>query len=209
MTIVNIIVLLLTGLSALAALFFLVRGLRARGSQPQKPYGVARQEARQDMQVNFLRAGFMLIVTLILLGVYGLVPGDGAVEAIETPTSVDQSDQSVTNTPVETLEATPTTAPATPTPVPTDVAVTTTITPTASIVAATDTPTVPTAVVNSPNGLWLREAPGGTQEVELIAHETELELLPGRETVDDLEWQQVRTPADNEGWVAAEFLDYP
>jgi SH3-like domain-containing protein len=64
------------------------------------------------------------------------------------------------------------------------------------------------AVVNSPNGLWLREAPGGSQQVELIAHETTLELLPDRQTVDDLEWQQVRTPAGNEGWVAAEFLIY-
>jgi SH3-like domain-containing protein len=35
-----------------------------------------------------------------------------------------------------------------------------------------------------------------------------LELLPDRQTVDDLEWQQVRTPAGNEGWVAAEFLIY-
>ena len=27
-------------------------------------------------------------------------------------------------------------------------------------------------------------------------------LLPGRETVDDLEWQQVRSPSGLEGWVA-------
>jgi hypothetical protein len=44
--------------------------------------------------------------------------------------------------------------------------------------------------------------------VELIAHQTELELLQGRETADDIDWQQVRTPAGNEGWVAAEFLVY-
>jgi hypothetical protein len=73
-------------------------------------------------------------------------------------------------------------------------------------VVATETRVLSSAIVNSPNGLWLREAPGGTQEVELIAHETALELLQGLETADDIEWQQVRTPAGNEGWVAAEFL---
>jgi hypothetical protein len=67
---------------------------------------------------------------------------------------------------------------------------------------------VDTAVVNSPNGLWLREAPGGTQEVELIPDGTVLILLPGLETVDGTEWQQVRTPAGNEGWVAVEFIIY-
>lgn len=209
MTIVNIVVLILAILSALTALFFFVRGLRTRGTQPRQPYGVAKQEARQDMQVNFLRAGFMLFITLILLGVYGLVPGDGAVNDLVTPTSTAQGEQAVTNTPVEALEATATSEPTTPTPLPTEAIPTTTITPTLTLVAATETPDVPTAVVNSPNGLWLREAPGGTQEVELIAHETDLELLTGRETIDDLEWQQVRTPTGNEGWVAAEFLTYP
>ena len=60
--------------------------------------------------------------------------------------------------------------------------------------------------MSSPNGLYLREAPGGSQELELIADGTELILLDGSETVDDLEWRQVRTPAGNEGWVAADFI---
>jgi SH3-like domain-containing protein len=35
-----------------------------------------------------------------------------------------------------------------------------------------------------------------------------LTLLPGRETVNGTEWQQVRAPSGNEGWVAVEFLNY-
>jgi hypothetical protein len=67
---------------------------------------------------------------------------------------------------------------------------------------------VDTAVVNSPNGLYLREAPGGTQEVELIPDGTILIVLEGREVVDGLEWQQVQTPAGNVGWVAVDFIIY-
>jgi hypothetical protein len=54
--------------------------------------------------------------------------------------------------------------------------------------------------------LYLREAPGGSQELELIADGTELILLEGGETVDDLLWRRVLTPAGNEGWVAADFI---
>jgi SH3-like domain-containing protein len=67
---------------------------------------------------------------------------------------------------------------------------------------------VATALVNSPNGLWLRESPGGTQEVELIPDGSVLILLPGREVANDSEWQQVRTQAGNEGWVAVDFIIY-
>jgi hypothetical protein len=35
-----------------------------------------------------------------------------------------------------------------------------------------------------------------------------LTVLAGREVVDGFEWQQVRTPAGNEGWVAVEFIVY-
>ena len=208
MTAVNIVVLSLTGICALATLFFVLRGLQARFAHSRHPYGVARQETRHDMQVNFLRAGFMLIITLILLGVYGLIPADGTVEATQTPSSTARPTQGVTATAIEETAAPPSPTPGSPTASATDLTVTQTPTPTVTL-AASGTPAALTAVVNSPNGLWLREEPGGTQEVELIAHEAELELLSGRETVDDLDWQQVRTQAGNEGWVAAEFLIYP
>jgi hypothetical protein len=54
----------------------------------------------------------------------------------------------------------------------------------------------------------LREAPGGTEELELIPDGTELFLEDGLEAVDDLEWQLVTTPSNNLGWVAIEFIIY-
>ena len=208
MTIANVVILSLAGICALAALFFLARGIRARLSRSQQPYGVAQQEARHDMQVDLLRAGFMLIITLILLGIYGLVPGKRLDDTPSPPTSEIVTIAATSATVEDAIENTATPPPATVTPSQTALAATATPTATATL-EATSTPTVAVAIVNSPNGLWLREAPGGTQEVELIAHETELELLPGRQTAEDLEWQQVRTPNGNEGWVAVDFLIFP
>jgi hypothetical protein len=69
---------------------------------------------------------------------------------------------------------------------------------------------VPTiGIINSEVGLYLREAPGGTQEIELLPFGASVTLMAGRETAaDGSEWQQVRTAAGNEGWVAAQFLIY-
>ena len=208
MTIANVVILSLAGICELVALFFLVRGIRARLSRTQQPYGVAQQEARHDMQVNLLRAGFMLMITLILLGIYGLISGERREDASSPPTPEIAVTAATRATVDSAIEDTVTPPPTTPTPSQTVLTATTMPTATATT-EATSTPTVAVAVVNSPNGLWLREAPGGTQEVELIAHETELELLPGRQTAEDLDWQQVRTPTGNEGWVAADFLDFP
>jgi hypothetical protein len=79
----------------------------------------------------------------------------------------------------------------------------------AATATATITPTPePSAIVTAPAGLYLRDVPGGTAELELLGEGTVLVLLPGRQTVDDLDWQEVRTPSGLEGWVAADFLDY-
>jgi hypothetical protein len=67
---------------------------------------------------------------------------------------------------------------------------------------------VPTAIVDSEVGLYLRDAPGGTEEVELLPNGTVLILLDGQETVDGEEWQEVRAPSGNEGWVAVAFIEY-
>ncbi|MFN2188589.1 MAG: SH3 domain-containing protein, partial [Candidatus Promineifilaceae bacterium] len=75
----------------------------------------------------------------------------------------------------------------------------------------TATPTTPSNVawVNSVNGLWLREEPSiEGQEIELIPNETMLILLRGKEPPDLPEWQQVRVPSGNEGWVFIEYLLY-
>lgn len=212
MTVVNIVVLSLTGLCALGALFFVLRGVQTRLAQSRQPYGVARQETRHAMQVSFLRAGFLFIVMLILLGVYGLIPGDETVDDASAPTPTARPAQTIDTPTIQVTTVPPSPAPSSPTPESTDIVATQTPTPTITI-TITITPPTPatplTATVNSPNGLWLRDRPGGTLEVELIAHLAELTLLDGRETVDDLEWQQVRTAAGNEGWVAAEFLVLP
>jgi hypothetical protein len=76
---------------------------------------------------------------------------------------------------------------------------------------ATDTPTAEpvTATVISEAGVWLRAIPGTEgEQLEWVLEGTTLTLLPGLETADDLEWQQVRTPAGNEGWVAVPFIQY-
>ncbi|UCG25512.1 MAG: SH3 domain-containing protein [Chloroflexota bacterium] len=208
MTIADIVVMSLIGICALATLFFLIRGIQARLSRSQQPYGVAQQEIRHDMQVNFLRAGFMLVVTLILLGIYGLIPDEQTADTTSAPNSDVVTTAAATVTEDATIDTTVTSSPTSPSPSRTALSATETPAATATV-EATNTSTVTKAVVNSPNGLWLREAPGGTQEVELIAHETELEILTGRQMAEELEWQQVRTPAGNEGWVAVDFLTFP
>jgi hypothetical protein len=197
----------------LAAAVFLLRGLsrRAREAGPLV-YGVGRQERRHSMQVDLARSLLLTIVGLIALGVYGLrplpaelEPGVVVTQPAALPQEIDPLVEALTPSPepttTPTLASTPTTA-ATPTsPVPT---ATPSATPT-----ETATPEPPTAVVDSPNGLWLRETPGtGGAVLENLPHNSILLLLTGRETVDDIEWQQVRAPSGNDGWVAVQFLIY-
>lgn len=227
-TVMNTAAPIFAGLCVLGAFYLLVRGIRSRGV-PQTSYGVARQEARHSMLNSFFGAAFFLILGLIIFSIYGVFSSDFLSEAsgdesvvtftpsptamitepvLEATTAPEPESDSTAAAPINTpvdLEnlATSTFTPEVPTetPLPTE-------TPTPQTPTATSTPDVDTAVVNSPNGLWLREAPGGTQEVELIPDGTVLVVLTGRETVDDLEWQQVRTPAGNEGWVAVDFIIY-
>jgi hypothetical protein len=166
-----------------------------------------------------------LAIGLVIFGVYGVFGFDFLSEVTGqepgvtlTPTLALTSPPSAvtiepvnnppttgpTNTPIGLQNlSTPTYTPEIPTETPTP-----SQTPTPATPTPTSTPDIDTAVVNSPNGLWLRETPGGTQEVELIPDGTILVLLPGLETVDGVEWQQVRTPAGNEGWVAVDFIIY-
>jgi hypothetical protein len=200
-----------------AAVVFLLRGLSQRAKEAGPlVYGVGRQELRHSMQVDLARSLLLLLVGLIALGVYGLRPLPAEFEAgvvVTEPSSVPEARESLLEAqtpsppPTATMAASPTmtvvAAVATATsPVPT-------ATPTATP-AETATPEPPTAVVDSPNGLWLRESPStGAAALENLAHNAVLLLLDGRETVDDIEWQQVRAPSGNEGWVAVQFLIYP
>jgi hypothetical protein len=205
-TILNALVPILVGVFWLVALVFFIRGIMARQSVAEGTYGVARQEARHDMVVAFSRGLIMLVLGLILFGIYGISPRLRPVETAPTPVLVSPPTLSPTAT-VEVVIAVTETAPVSAPPTPTSPLVAPTEAPT-STPEPTATEIVPVAVVDSPNGLWLREQPGGTQELELIPDGTSLEVLPGREVADELDWQQVRTPIGNEGWVAVEFLDY-
>jgi hypothetical protein len=156
------------------------------------------------MLVDFFRGGLSLLVALISLAVagYGLLRPVQIVDVTSTPEPPTRV-QLATATAIPSMTPTistpivsPTSPIDTPTPIPTDTT------------APTDTPVVPSATVNSPNGLWLRESPGGTQELELIPDGTVLILIERIETVEGQGWQQVLTPAGNQGWVAVEFIEY-
>jgi hypothetical protein len=198
----------------LAAIVYLLRALNRRGKQEgPMVYGVGRQELRHAIQVDLARSLILLIAGLITLGVYGLrpMPAEMAPGAVVTqPASVPQETAPL----VEAVTASPApittpTLPASPTVTATATSPVSTATPT-SIPTETATPEPPTAVVDSPNGLWLRESAGtGGAVLENLAHNSVLLLLPGQETVDEIDWQQVRAPSGNEGWVAAQFLIYP
>jgi hypothetical protein len=208
-TVLNTVIPILAGLSLLGFVIFVLRGLQARGGAASQAYGVARQEARQEMLVSFSRAAVFFLVALILFGIYGLSPRPEIVDVEPTPTATVTPNEPPTATATIAATRTPAATSAAEEPTATNTVPPELATETPDATAeVTQTPSVPTAVVNSPNGLWLRERPGGTQELELIPDGTVLTLLDGRETVDDLEWQEVRTPAGNEGWVAVEFIIY-
>ncbi len=187
----------------LVGIYFLFRALDSRLSASNRSYGVARQEARQSTLVNITRGIIFLALALISFAVMVLFP------------SPDLKEPEITL--VSTLSPAPTlTAAATLTSVNTAAAETRTAT--ISIPSRTPFPTdtpeptsipiLPSALVSSPNGLWLRESPGGIQEVELLPDGAVLILQPGLETVDGSEWQEVRTRLGNIGWVAVEFIEF-
>ncbi|HEX6386828.1 MAG TPA: SH3 domain-containing protein [Anaerolineae bacterium] len=207
-TVINIVIPLLAGISIVLALFFTLRALQQRSELARAAYSVGRQEARQAMQVDVVRGIAAFLVGLILLGVFGLSPRP--VESALPPTDVPSVTEPAgatpetaaptatveivpTNTP--TVEPSPTVPPATPTetPIPTD----------------TPAPEPRTATVSSGVGVWLRAAPGtNAEQLEWVQDGTVLTLLDGYETADDLEWQRVQTPAGSAGWVAVPFIVY-
>lgn len=209
MTLINLILLILAGASVVTAIISAVAGLGIRSRMASSAYGVGRQEMRRTMHVAFIRAVGLGLLALIFLAVYGLSA---------RPDDVLSTDPGADFTPPAVASATPELAPtntapaatATPTTEPRSTSTTPAQTPTPE---STPTPSItptpePWAIVTAPAGLYLRDVPGGTAELELIAEGTSVVLLPGRQTVDGLEWQQVRSPSGLEGWVAADFLDY-
>jgi hypothetical protein len=204
---ISLVLLAIAGLLALAAIFSAVTAFGLRARINNSAYGVDRQERRRTMQVSFIRALAFAAAALIFFGGYGLSTRSGSSRAAAPdaePTAVILATETpeVTMTATTAATATATRAPATPTtPAVTE-------TPAATATATISPTPEPSAIVTAPAGLYLRDVPGGTAELELLGEGTVLVLLPGRQTVDDLEWQEVRTPSGLEGWVAADFLDY-
>ncbi len=191
----------LAGLSLLAALYFFVNALLARGSVSSNTYGVERQKVRQHTLIGFARGGFFLLLSLILFSVFGINSIPEQVTEPALPTQVDTISPRETE-PIVTISSplvpTSRTTPTSPLPPPT-------VRPTDTPIP-TDTPVILTAIVVSANGLWLRDSPGGTQELELIPDGATLIVLEGNETVDDSDWQEVETVTGNTGWVAVDFI---
>jgi hypothetical protein len=213
---INGILLVLAVLFILAAFNSILRGFFLRGKMQRAYYGVGRQAERRSMLVNMAWGAFWLLLGIALLVGFGasrninsqIAPvATATLESpmtisptfmptmvqIATPTSLPTPQQIATNVPIASPTAPLDIPTQTPEPTPTQ----------------TSTPKPPTVIVNSPNGLYLRDVAGGTAEVELIADGTELVLLEGRATARNFEWQQVQTPLGNVGWVAIDFLIFP
>lgn len=124
-----------------------------------------------------------------------------------TPTATLTPSVTPTQTPSATATDTPTATP-TQTPTPTE-----TLTPTqtatpspTSTEALTPTP-IPAVIANTGGlGAFLRDAPGGAV-ITALAEGTPVEILHRSQTVNDLEWIEVRDAEGRVGWVAALYLE--
>lgn len=148
-------------------------------------------------------------------------PTATATPLVEGPVVLPPTSDASGSMPAAAPSATPTLIPSptpitdTTTPVPTvtpasEVGTPVVITPTVVVTLPpepTPTATLPPngARVSSVAGLNVRATPGG-EVIELIPDGAIVTLLDGLQTINEFVWQQVRTTAGNEGWVAADFL---
>lgn len=205
--VLNTIILAFMALSIAAALFFVMRALRARSLSAKETYGVGQVEAARSMKIDIARGITFVFLGLILLGVYGL--SSRPTEAIAEPTPPPLPTTVLEVSTDEPDTAVPTTTTVIPTPVSATIAPidTPTVEPTPEPTELPPTPAPVTAVVTSEVGVWLRATPSTTgEQLEWVLNGTVLTVLPGQETADDFDWQQVRTPSGNEGWVAVDFI---
>lgn len=208
---INSIAPILAGFCFFLGVLFLIQTFQRGTSARRKLYNVERQNLRQDSHRYGILGVLFLMGAFACVGLYGVSAFALSQQPTPTPTPTITPSPTITLTATATATATFTLTPAfvitEATSTPTNLALTPSATPTET---ATPFPTQPpTAYVNSPNGLYLREVPGGIQQVELIAHQSALILLPGFVTVDELNWQEVQTALGNRGWVASDFLIYP
>lgn len=198
-------------LLGLAALYFLWIAFREWRASARAMFGVERDIAASEMIGAISRAGVLVFIGLIVLGLgrLGAESDSEAVQATRPPATTTAP--VVATTSPGSVEPTLTLPPAdTPPPVVTAVATV----PGVPTEPAGVEPTPQTAVVNEFGGVWLRDAPNGGTIVVLLQG-TVVELLEGREFAGSYEWQKVRvlsTPPNSaaqvgqEGWAAFQFL---
>jgi hypothetical protein len=183
-------------------LYFLLRGVSSRQKSSRQAYNVGRQEQARSSKVNLIRAALFLVLALIFLAVVGISPS--VQRLIPTPTVTPRPPATVAPTSDATLVPTATVSSTTVEPSPTSPLPTATSTPPPTL---TSTPQPITATVSSGVGVWLRESPGTeTEQLEWLLEGTVLIVLPGQQTVEELNWQQVQTEEGVAGWVAADFI---
>lgn len=213
--ILQILLPLLALISLVAAFYFLLQAWGRRRRVGNQAYSVGQVEMRRAMKIGFLRAVAVAVVGVFLLVAWGILLSLGDPEpatgeeitpsSSPIPTSVTPVDGSFSEMPSSPTPTMAATATPTLTPTPT-ITVTATMAPTPTI---TPTPLPPTATVSSGVGVWLRATPGTDgDQLEWVLDGTIVLLLPGLETGAEFTWQQVRTPAGNEGWVAVPFIQY-
>ncbi|HSH04140.1 MAG TPA: SH3 domain-containing protein [Anaerolineae bacterium] len=228
--VVRIILILLALLAFIGSLINVGRALGARSAVERQFYSVAQQEARRAMNMAWVRAGilFVLALALVIMGqMVGWVEGWFGEEMVAVPTVTATAEPMVTPTLEVTLTLEPTATPlatatatvVAPPATPTNPAVATeVVAPTATAVLSTTatlsptegTPTIAegTAVVNSPIvGLYLRNAPGGQEIIELLPDQAVVTLLEGQAEANGFVWQQVQSSNGNQGWVALDYLE--
>lgn len=201
----------LVAICLLAACLFVLRAWQARRRADRQVYGVGQVETRRVMRLRILQAIALFVLAAVLLGTWGimlatsgqepaaiLTPRPSATAPAPTgtslpPTATETATQTPAATPTETPERVTPTGTSSPTPLPT--------------VTLTETPAPLTATVSSGVGVYLRAEPDTTgAELEWVLDGTVLVVLPGRVQGPEFEWQQVRTPSGNEGWVALPFI---
>ncbi len=185
----------------LGAFYYAVRGIGSKSRVQRQMYNVGQVEVKRASQVSLVRAATLFIVGLIFLGLFAARPFVSRAITSLVPAATPTPEVTLTQEPAPqiaptigpTVEIIPTDPPASPSPE-------ATIVPT-----ATSAPI--TAVVSSGVGVWLRGAPSTSgEQLEWLLDGVVVTLLAGQETTDDLVWQQVRTEAGDEGWVARDFL---
>lgn len=207
--VLNIVFAGIAGLAILAALYYGARAVIQRGRSTQSAYNVGRQQARQAVQIDLIRALAAIVLALIFLGAFGLTPRP--VEPLFPTREPTRVIEAVTPS-AEPATPAPTAQPTnTPTVLPPEIIEPTAVQPTTATVLPTETveSVQQTAVVSSGVGVWLRGTPSTSgEQLQWLLDGTQLVVLGGQETADNLAWQEVQTAEGFVGWVAVPFIIY-